>query len=148
MKTYTPRPRDIQPRWLVIDARQAILGRMASTIAHLLLGKHKPLYDVNLVTGDKVIVTNVDLLTVTGKKREQKIYYRHTGYPGGIKAPTFDELQAKRPTEILRLAVKGMLPKGPRGYAMLKNLYIYTGENHPHQAQEPIPFALEDSTYA
>ena len=147
MKTYTPRPTDINPQWLVIDARQAILGRTAATIARLLLGKHKPLYDVNLLTGDKVIVINAQDIEVTGRKRENKIYYRHTGFPGGIKAPTFAEVQAKKPTEIIRLAVKGMLPRGPRGYAMLKNLYIYAGDSHPHQAQEPRAFSLQELTH-
>ncbi len=145
--TYTPRPSDLAPEWLVIDARDAILGRAAATISRLLLGKHKPLYDVNLVTGDKVIVLNAEHIAVTGRKREQKVYYRHSGFPGGIKAPCFAEVQAKKPTEIIRLAVKGMLPKGPRGYAMLKNLYIYAGDTHPHQAQEPRTFALEESTH-
>lgn len=142
MKTYTPRPKDLDPRWHLVNAQGAILGRMAAKIAHVLLGKHKPLFDVNLVTGDKVVVVNVEQLVVTGKKREQKIYYRHTGYPGGIKAPTFAKYQAQKPTEILRLAVKGMLPKGPRGYAMLKNLHIYSGSEHPHAAQQPQPFEL------
>ncbi len=145
--TYTPRPHDLKPEWLVIDARNAILGRAAAAIARLLLGKHKPLYDVNLVTGDKVIILNAEHIAVTGRKREQKIYYRHSGFPGGIKAPTFAQYQAKKPTDIIRLAVKGMLPKGPRGYAMLKNLYIYTGDAHPHQAQEPRTFALEEPTH-
>jgi len=145
--TYTPRPGDLAPEWLVIDARDAILGRAATTIARLLLGKHKPLYDVNLVTGDKVIVLNAEHIAVTGRKREQKVYYRHSGFPGGIKAPTFAQVQAKKPTDIIRLAVKGMLPRGPRGYAMLKNLYIYTGDSHPHQAQEPRTFALEESSH-
>lgn len=142
MKTYTPRPSDLKPEWLEIDVRNAILGRAAAAIARLLLGKHKPLYDVNLVTGDKVIVLNALEIAVTGRKRENKIYYRHSGYPGGIKAPTFAEVQAKKPCDIIRLAVKGMLPKGPRGYAMLKNLYIYAGDSHPHQAQEPRTFDL------
>ena len=145
--TYTPRPRDLDPKWLVIDVRDAILGRAATAIARLLIGKHKPLYDVNLVTGDKVIVLNAKEVAVTGRKREQKIYYRHSGFPGGIKAPTFAQYQAKKPLEIIRLAVRGMLPKGPRGYAMLKNLYIYADDSHPHQAQEPSVFALEESTH-
>ncbi len=147
MKTYTPRPSDLVQKWHVIDARDAILGRVSATIARLLLGKHKPLYDVNLITGDKVIVINADKITVTGRKKEQKVYYRHSGYPGGIKAPTFAQYQAKHPTEIIRLAIKGMLPKGPRGYAMLKNLYIYTGSEHPHDAQQPTQLSLEESAY-
>jgi large subunit ribosomal protein L13 len=101
------------------------------------LGKHKALYDVNLPMGDKVVVVNAESIAVTGNKREQKIYYRHSGFPGGIKAPTFDQYQAKKPNEIIRLAVKGMLPRGPRGRALLKNLYIYTGPQHPHQSQLP-----------
>ncbi|NBW58221.1 50S ribosomal protein L13 [bacterium] len=137
MKTYTPRPKDIAQQWILVDAQDAILGRLATKIAHLLLGKHKALYDVNLITGDKVVVVNAEHIGVTGNKREQKIYYRHTGFPGGIKAPTFEEYQAKKPTDIIKLAVRGMLPRGPRGRAMLKNLYIYTGSEHPHQSQQP-----------
>jgi len=137
MKTYTPRPKDIAQQWLLVDAQDAVLGRLSAKIAHILLGKHKPLYDVNLPMGDKVVVVNAENITVTGNKREQKVYYRHTGFPGGIKAPTFEEFQAKKPTDIIKLAVKGMLPKGPRGRALLKNLYIYTGSEHPHQSQQP-----------
>jgi len=110
MKTYTPRPKDIAQQWLLVDAQDAVLGRLSAKIAHILLGKHKPLYDVNLPMGDKVVVVNAENITVTGNKREQKVYYRHTGFPGGIKAPTFEEFQAKKPTDIIKLAVKGMLP--------------------------------------
>jgi len=147
MKTYTPRPSDLDQKWHVIDARDAILGRVSATIARVLLGKHKALYDVNLITGDKIVVINAEKIAVTGRKREQKIYYRHSGYPGGIKAPTFAQFQERHPTEIIRLAVKGMLPKGPRGYAMLKNLYIYAGNEHPHDAQQPTQLSLEESAY-
>lgn len=147
MKTYTPRPSDLDQKWYVIDAQDLILGRASATIARLLLGKHKPLYDVNLITGDKVIVINAEKIAVTGRKREQKVYYRHSGYPGGIKAPTFAQYQAKHPTEIIRLAVKGMLPKGPRGYAMLRNLFIYTGNDHPHQAQQPTVWSSQESAH-
>jgi len=142
MKTYTPRPKDIAQQWLLVDAQDAVLGRLSAKIAHILLGKHKPLYDVNLPMGDKVVVVNAENITVTGNKREQKVYYRHTGFPGGIKAPTFEEFQAKKPTDIIKLAVKGMLPKGPRGRALLKNLYIYTGSEHPHQSQQPQTLVL------
>lgn len=139
MKTYTPRPKDIAQQWILVDAQDAILGRLAATIAHRLLGKHKALYDVNLPMGDKIVVINAEAVTVTGNKEQQKIYYRHSGFPGGIKAPTFAEYQAKKPTDIIKLAVKGMLPRGPRGRALLRNLYIYTGSAHPHESQQPQP---------
>lgn len=137
MKTYTPRPKDIASQWILVDAQDAILGRLAAKVAHHLLGKHKAMYDVNLVVGDKVVIINAEKVAVTGGKEDKKIYYRHTGFPGGIKAPTFAEYQAKKPTDILKLAIKGMLPRGPRGNAMMKNLYIYAGSEHPHQSQQP-----------
>ena len=139
MTTYTPRPTDIDTNWLSIDASNHVLGRLATTIAHHLMGKHKPMFDVNLVMGDKIVVTNAAFVRVTGKKEDNKIYHRHTGYPGGIRSRTLAEQRAKDPCEIIRKAVKGMLPRGPRGYAMLKNLYIYAGDQHPHAAQNVVP---------
>lgn len=139
MKTYTPRPSDVDPKWLSVDARGKVLGRLATVLAHHLMGKHKAIYDVNLVLGDKIVVTNAADITVTGKKETDKIYYRHTGYPGGIRQRTLKEQRAKDPCEIIMKAVKGMLPRGPRGYAMLKNLYVYAGDSHPHAAQQVQP---------
>ena len=139
MKTYTPRPKDVEPQWLSIDATHQVLGRLASKIAHHLMGKHKPMFDVNLVMGDKVVVTNAAHIRVTGKKETDKIYYRHTGYPGGIRSRTLAEQREKNPCDIIMKAVKGMLPRGPRGYAMLKNLYVYAEDSHPHQAQKVQP---------
>lgn len=143
MKTYTPRPTDLDPKWSSVDASGQILGRLASTIAHHLMGKHKAMYDVNLVMGDCIVVTNAAFIRVTGKKETDKIYYRHTNYPGGIRSRTLSEQRQKDPREIIRKAVKGMLPRGPRGYAMLKNLYIYAGDQHPHQAQKVVPLVQE-----
>lgn len=144
MKTYTPRPQDVQPQWLSVDAQGQVLGRLATIIAHHLMGKHKPIFDVNLPIGDKVVVTNAAYIRVTGKKETDKVYHRHTGYPGGIKQRTLGQLREKNPCEIIKKAVKGMLPRGPRGYALLKNLYIYAEENHPHAAQQVEPLFAEE----
>lgn len=137
MKTFSARPQDINPQWLIVDATDKILGRLAAKIALILRGKHKPIYTPHMDTGDFVVVTNASSLTVTGKKTLQKIYHRHSGYPGGIYSRTFTNMLEKAPEKILRNAVKGMLPKGPLGYAMIKKLKIYTGATHPHMAQQP-----------
>ncbi len=136
-KTFSARPQDITHEWFVVDAKDKILGRLAAKIAHILRGKHKPIYTVHMDTGDFVVVTNVEQLVVTGRKTLQKIYYRHTGYPGGIYSRTFNDMLDKCPEKILINAVKGMLPKGPLGYQMLKKLKVYVGETHPHIAQQP-----------
>jgi len=120
----------------------AILGRMATEIATLLRGKHKPEFTPHVDTGDYIVVVNVDKLRVTGRKAENKIYYRHTGYPGGVYSASFAKLQARHPDRVLRLAVKGMLPKGPLGYAMIKKMKMYTGADHPHTAQQPKPLEV------
>jgi large subunit ribosomal protein L13 len=137
MKTFSARPQDITPEWFIVDAQDKVLGRLASKIAHVLRGKHKAIYTPHMDTGDFIVVTNVDKITVTGSKTLKKIYYRHTGYPGGIYSRTFNDMLDKAPEKILINAVKGMLPKGPLGYAMIKKLKVYAGEQHPHAAQQP-----------
>ena len=137
MKTYTAKTGEVEQGWYVVDAQNKILGRLASQIAIRLRGKHKPEYTPHIDTGDFVVVINVDKLRVTGKKLERKIYYRHTGFPGGIRQTNLAKLQAARPERVLQKAVKGMLPKGPLGYAMLRKLKVYGGAKHPHSAQQP-----------
>ncbi|MEW6607236.1 MAG: 50S ribosomal protein L13 [bacterium] len=137
MKTYMAKEKDLQKKWYVIDAGSQILGRMASHIAHILRGKHKPIYTPYLDTGDNVVVINAQKVNVTGKKAEQKIYYHHTTYPGHLKSIKYNKLMAQSPDKVIRLAVKRMLPKGVLGRKMLKKLHIYPGNTHPHQAQQP-----------
>lgn len=137
MKTFSARPQDITQEWFIVDAKDKVLGRLASKIAHILRGKHKAIYTPHMDTGDFIVVTNVDKITVTGSKTLKKIYYRHTGYPGGIYSRTFNDMLDKAPEKILIHAVKGMLPKGPLGYAMIKKLKVYAGDEHPHLAQQP-----------
>ncbi|HEX76505.1 MAG TPA: 50S ribosomal protein L13 [Dehalococcoidia bacterium] len=135
MKTYSTRAKDIKHQWHVIDASGKTLGRLASQIASLLMGKHKPIYVPHLDTGDYVIVLNAAKVRVTGNKAKQKVYYRHSGYPGGLKAATFEEMLDTHPTRVIEHAVKGMLPHNRLGRAMFKKLKVYTGDSHPHQAQ-------------
>lgn len=137
MKTFSAKPHEVKRDWYVVDATDKVLGRLAAAIAHRLRGKHKPEYTPHVDTGDYIVVTNVEKLRVTGNKETDKIYYRHSGYPGGLYKRTFSELQDKFPGRALEAAVKGMLPKGPLGYAMIKKLKVYAGEEHPHAAQEP-----------
>lgn len=137
MKTFSAKPQDITQEWFIVDAKDKVLGRLAAKLAHVLRGKHKAIYTPHMDTGDFVVVTNADKLVVTGRKTVQKIYYRHTGYPGGIYSRTFNQMLEKCPEKILISAVKGMLPKGPLGYAMIKKLKVYAGETHPHAAQQP-----------
>ena len=137
MKTYTAKAGETQRSWVLVDAQNKVLGRLAVQIAMRLRGKHKPEYTPHVDTGDFVIVVNAAKLRVTGRKPERKIYYRHTGYPGGLKETNFAKLHAARPDRVLQKAVKGMLPKGPLGYAMLKKLKVYSGATHPHTAQQP-----------
>jgi large subunit ribosomal protein L13 len=138
VKTFSAKPHEVNHDWIVIDAADKILGRLASEIAHRLRGKHKPIYTPHVDTGDYIVVVNVDKLRVTGNKLEDKIYYRHSGFPGGIYETSFGKMHARFPGRPLEKAVKGMLPKGPLGYAMLKKLKIYAGATHPHTAQQPI----------
>lgn len=137
MKTFSAKPSEVNHGWYVVDAQGKVLGRLATRIAQRLRGKHRPEYTPHVDTGDYIVVVNVDKLRVTGKKAEQKKYYRHTGYPGGIRETTFAVLHAKHPDRVLQKAVKGMLPKGPLGNAMLRKLKVYAGEGHPHKAQSP-----------
>jgi large subunit ribosomal protein L13 len=137
MKTYSAKPSEVRHGWYLVNAQGKVLGRLATRIAQRLRGKHRPEYTPHVDTGDYIVVVNADKLRVTGKKAEQKKYYRHTGFPGGIRETTFAVLHAKHPDRVLQKAVKGMLPKGPLGNAMLKKLKIYAGEAHPHTAQRP-----------
>jgi large subunit ribosomal protein L13 len=137
MKTYTAKAGEVPHVWYVVDAQGKVLGRLATQIAARLRGKHKPEYTPHVDTGDYVVVVNAAKLRVTGRKNERKVYYRHSGYPGGLKETTFEKLHGTRPERVLQHAVKGMLPKGPLGYAMLKKLKVYAGATHPHSAQQP-----------
>ena len=142
MKTFSARPRDITRGWYVVDASDKVLGRLATQIAARLRGKHKPIFTPHMDTGDFIVVTNVDKVRVTGNKIDDKVYHRHSGYPGGIKTTTFGEMQSRFPGRALEKAVKGMLPKGPLGYAMIKKLKCYAGPAHPHSAQQPVTLDL------
>ncbi len=137
MKTYTVRKGDIKREWYVVDAQGKILGRFASEIAKILRGKHKPIYVPHLDCGDHVIVVNAEKVRVTGKKLDQKFYYRHSGYPGGLKSISLRDQLQKHPTRVLEAAVRGMLPKNRLGRAMIKKLKVYASSSHPHQAQQP-----------
>lgn len=137
MKTFVATPSTIKRDWLVIDADGLTLGRLASEIALRLRGKHKPEYTPFLDTGDYVIVINASRVKVTGKKAQDKMYYHHTGYVGGIKSESFEKLIARKPEEVIEIAVRGMLPKGPLGRAMFRKLKVYAGETHNHAAQQP-----------
>lgn len=135
MKTYSTKAKDVEHRWHVIDASGKTLGKLATEVANLLMGKHKPTFVPYLDTGDFVIVLNATKVRVTGKKPQQKTYYRHSGYPGGLKAETYEEVMATHPTRIIEHAVKGMLPHNRLGRAMFKKLKVYEGDSHPHRAQ-------------
>jgi large subunit ribosomal protein L13 len=137
MKTFSAKSHEVNRDWFVVDGTDLVLGRLAVEIARRLRGKHKPEYTPHVDTGDFVVVVNADKIRVTGKKATDKIYYRHSGYPGGIYEDSFEKLQARRPGRALELAVKGMLPKGPLGYAMIKKLKVYGAPEHPHTAQQP-----------
>lgn len=137
MKTFSAKPHEVTRGWYLVDASGKVLGRLAAEISRRLRGKHKPEYTPHVDTGDFIVVVNASKLRVTGRKAQQKTYYRHSGYPGGIYATTFEKMQARFPERVLEKAVKGMLPKGPLGYAMFKKLKIYGGAEHPHSAQQP-----------
>jgi len=141
-KTFSAKPHEVQRDWFLVDANEKILGRLAAGIALRLRGKHKPEYTPHVDTGDYIVVVNAAKLRVTGSKGTGKIYYRHSSYPGGVYQTTFDKMQARFPGRALQLAVKGMLPKGPLGYAMIKKLKIYPGGEHPHSAQQPKDLAV------
>jgi large subunit ribosomal protein L13 len=142
MKTYTLKLDDIDRKWYLVDAQGQILGRLAAEIATILRGKKKPDFSPHLDNGDHVVVINAEKIEVTGRKRDQKVYHHHSGYPGGLRSRTFAELQARRPEQIIRQAVKGMLPHNRLGRQMLKKLRVYAGPDHPHQAQSPQPIEL------
>jgi len=137
MKTYVAKPQDVRRDWYLVDASDKVLGRLASAIAKRLRGKHKATYTPHVDTGDFIVVTNVEKIKVTGNKAADKLYHRHSGYPGGVRTVSFAQLQERFPERALEQAVKGMLPKGPLGYAMLKKLKCYAGPAHPHAAQQP-----------
>lgn len=137
MKSYIAKPAEVERKWYVIDAEDKTLGKIASEVASILRGKKKPIYTPHVDTGDYFIVINAEKVRVTGKKEEQKIYKSHSGYPGGLKETTLRELRAKKPEEIIRHAVKGMMPKGKLGRQMFKKLKVYAGPEHPHTAQNP-----------
>ena len=137
MKSYMASPATIERKWYVVDATDKTLGRLSSQIASVLRGKNKPTYTPSVDTGDYVIVINADKIKVTGKKMDQKMYYRHSDYVGGMKEATLKEMMAKKPEDVIKLAVKGMLPKGPLGRQMLKKLHVYAGAEHAHAAQKP-----------
>jgi large subunit ribosomal protein L13 len=142
MKTYSPRPRDIERRWYVIDASGAVLGRLSTEVAAILRGKHKPIFAPHMDTGDHVIVVNAGGVRLTGGKEETKVAYRHSGYPGGLKATKYGKLLAEKPVFAVEKSIRGMLPKNRLGRAMFKKLQVYAGPEHPHRAQKPEPLRL------
>lgn len=141
--TYSARKNDIDRKWLVIDAQGMVLGRLATEIASRLRGKHNPLFTPHVDCGDFVVVVNADKVVLTGRKHQQKMYYRYSGYIGGLKEITAGKLLEKKPEDLIRFAVKGMLPKNTMGRAMYKKLKVYAGAAHPHEAQQPQPFAAK-----
>jgi large subunit ribosomal protein L13 len=142
VRTYTPKPADVQRQWHVIDATDVVLGRLATHVATLLRGKHKPIFAPHLDTGDFVIIVNASKVALTGNKREQKRAYRHSGYPGGLRSMAYGDLLAKFPERAVEKAIKGMLPKNSLGRNMLGKVKVYAGPEHPHQAQQPVPFEI------
>ena len=142
MKTYSAKAEDAQHDWLVVDAENLTLGRLATEIAHRLRGKHKPEYTPHMDMGDYVVVVNCEKIRVTGEKQTDKIYYHHTGFPGGIRSASFEQLIDKSPEPVIQRAVKGMMPRSPLGRAMLKKLKVYAGPSHPHAAQQPQPLTI------
>ena len=140
--TYSAKSSDINRKWWVVDAQGEVLGRLATTVAAHLKGKHNPLYTPHVDTGDAVIVINADKVVLTGRKLDQKKYYRHSGYIGGLKTITAKQLLEKRPEDLIRFAVKGMLPKNRLGRRLFKKLKVYSGDTHPHQAQQPVELSI------
>ena len=138
-RTYTPKASEIERQWLVVDADGQTLGRLATRVARLLTGKHKPTYSTHIDTGDHVIVINAEKIKVTGNKLDSKYYYRHSGYPGGFRQEKMDHLLTRRPEEVVRRAVKGMVPHTKLGTQQLRKLKVYAGKEHPHEAQQPVP---------
>jgi large subunit ribosomal protein L13 len=143
MKTVYVKPKDVQRNWYVIDAEGVVLGKLAVAVANLLRGKHKPEYAPHQEVGDYVVVVNADKVRVTGRKQDQKIYYRHTGYPGALRATPFGKMIAKKPTFPVEHAIRGMLPKNRLGRKLFNNVKVYAGSSHPHEAQKPEPFEVK-----
>jgi large subunit ribosomal protein L13 len=142
VRTYTPKPADVQRQWYVIDATDVVLGRLASHVATLLRGKHKPIFAPHVDTGDFVIVVNAEKVALSGNKLEKKRAYRHSGYPGGLRSVAYGDLLRKHPERAVEKAIKGMLPKNKLGRKMFGKLKVYAGPEHPHQAQQPVPFEI------
>ena len=142
MKTYSAKPETIERHWFVVDAENKILGRLAASIASRLRGKHKPEFTPHVDTGDYIVVVNAEKIAYTGNKGRDKIYYTHSGYPGGIKGMSLEGLSAKAPEKVIKSAVKGMLPRGPLGREMFRKLRVYCGAAHPHVAQKPEPLEI------
>jgi large subunit ribosomal protein L13 len=147
VRTFTPKPADIERVWFEVDADGAVLGRLASEVARLLRGKHKPIFAPHVDTGDHVIIVNAAKVQMTSNKADRKYYHRHSGYPGGLRSTTYRELLETRPEETVRRAVKGMLPRGPLGADMLRKLKVYSGPTHPHAAQGPTPRVIDKSVH-
>lgn len=143
MKTVYVKPKDVQRNWYVIDAEGVVLGKLAVAVANLLRGKHKPEYAPHQEMGDYVVVVNADKVRVTGRKQDQKIYYRHTGYPGALRATPFGKMIEKKPTYPVEHAIRGMLPKNRLGRKLFNNVKVYAGSSHPHEAQKPEPFEVK-----
>ena len=142
MRTFTPKPDNVERSWYVIDATDVVLGRLASHAAQLLRGKHKPVFAPHVDAGDYVIIINAEKIALTGKKLEQKLAYRHSGYPGGLRATKYAELLEKNPERAIEKAIKGMLPKNKLATQQLKKLKVYRGAEHPHSAQQPVQFTI------
>ena len=145
MKTYFATSENTEQKWYVVDASGKVLGRLATQIAKVLRGKHKPEFTPHADAGDHIIVVNASEIKVTGKKETDKVYHSHSGYPGGIKDVTFDKMMQKDPTRVIEIAVKGMMPKNPLGRAMLRKLKVYAGAEHPHLAQQPVALNLDQA---
>ena len=144
MKTFVAKPATIEKKWYVVDADGQTLGRLSTVVADALRGKRKVIYTPNIHTGDFVVIVNAEKIAVTGKKLDEKMYWRHSGYPGGIKGESLKDLLARRPEEVVRRAVKGMLPHNKLGAAQLRKLKVYAGPEHPHVAQHPAPLAIKE----
>lgn len=148
MATYSPKAKDITRDWHVIDAQDLVLGRLSTEVARLLRGKHKTIFAPHLDTGDHVVIVNADKVVLTSNKAERKFAYRHSGYPGGLRATSYTKLMAERPEEAVRKSIAGMLPKGPLGRKMISKLHVYRGSAHPHAAQQPKPFEVNHARRA
>lgn len=144
-RTYSPKIAEIERHWFVVDATGMHLGRLATTLSRLLRGKHKPIFSPHLDTGDFVVVINAEKVVLTGRKEDQKVYYRHSGRPGGLKSETARHLRGRQPAKLVEYAVRGMLPKGPLGRSQLRKLKVYAGPDHPHQAQQPATLELAEA---